>query len=954
MKLKVQKSISARIFEVFSFIILLILPFILVWIIISSYQDKIDSEKRKQSIEEMSELTAHMFRLADPQTFLQNELYNLNKSTFKWNPEPIDKIPAPNLDLPIKYFLFNDKDERIAWPNGNSSMQKMSKEYLQLIKKIKENPNINLNKQELNSAKTFSGNSSTPQALANSPDTLINLQSFGTNKYGAYFQTDLYNGIIGSMIVFINTKDINTLKLASNAVNFMYKQFENTIYKDNYKFCWINLNDRESLTDTKNKDFSHNEYNILINSNSITDFEYEKNLYSIIDTSDGIRLVCKSPVPNSIGITTTYLSLLICVIPTIILLYLWKTIFNVSFSISTGVSFLLLIVYMATLGTVLIIGGLTLYRKELQKSIIEDYKQKAEDILSKVDKNYETSYANLKKEYRNFIKQLSKPEADIEKILSPLERAQKESEIVFAGYLNTKNEYKFVIPNVKEGNQNFASKYYALIQPINEQMLDIYNSSRSDEIYGNKARKDVLKVVTGRPIGALLFHRSKFQNIVFGDKETLCFVDLITDENDIAKAGLYIIHDMTQLQLRYLSQIRQSIAAETGFDLVAFPKKTINQAAYFPSSNLKNNETLWKLNDLIDRSQIINFKTGIFNEKRSLLAGIPCYNLKDYNLFLIMPLDSIIDTNNKLKMSYLLAIIITILFIILITISLTSSVFAPINQLNKNLKSIQNNKKIPLEAYTEDNKLVSISAGLADFVLKSKDFTDENLNIKHLIPEVPLNSDGFAIFGFRISFSNPLKEFFTYSQTNESNSYAFMMNTNNKGSMAIYMQTICKTALKILFDDLNIHSASECMKNLNEFFQISLKKPLNCDSIMFHIPQNEDKVYYSGSGKYSIYKLSPNQPTEIIKLPNTVTDNKMFYNSGNQIIEHKTETTIFIVSEYLQNNLDMQSIIESHINKENFCKSIQETCIQELKKAKLDNDAGCVLIIKFAEKSNNA
>ena len=74
MKLKVQKSISARIFEVFSFIILLILPFILVWIIISSYQDKIDSEKRKQAIEEMSELTAHMFRLADPQTFLQNEL----------------------------------------------------------------------------------------------------------------------------------------------------------------------------------------------------------------------------------------------------------------------------------------------------------------------------------------------------------------------------------------------------------------------------------------------------------------------------------------------------------------------------------------------------------------------------------------------------------------------------------------------------------------------------------------------------------------------------------------------------------------------------------------------------------------------------------------------------------------------------------------------------------------
>lgn len=949
MSVKVQSSTYSRLFEGFSFVILFILPFLLVWAITSSYQNKIDTENKEKTQEEMSELTAHMYRLADPQTFIQHQLLNLNKNIFKWHSDDILDIQPPDIGVSADYFLFNEIGKRIAWPKGNNSIKVISESYMSLITKLRENPNIILTKQELTTAKMFSGSGSTPQALVNSQDTLINLQSLGTKKYGAFFRTEFKDGTKGSMLVFINIKDIDTAKYASNAVKYMNNQFNKTLYQDKYKFCWLNLNNASDLSGVEKNSFSLNELLVLNDSNTVTDFEYDGNLYSTIDTSEGIRLICKSPKPISIGLTKTYSSILICIIPTFIFLYCWKLLFNIKIPFSTGTSFLFLVTYMAILGTALIIGGLSIYQKEQQKALIENHKQRAEAILAKVDKNYDTSFAELKREYRSFVKQLSEKNSNAKEILEPLINAYNENEIVFAGYLNTKNEYEFVVPNVKEGNQNYASKYYALVQPFNEQFLDVYNSSRDNEAYGNNVRKNALKVVSGRPVSAMLFNRSDFQNMVFADKETLCFLDLaINEENDVAKGGLFIIHDSIRLPLRYLRQARHSISAETGFSLVAFPKNQMNQSLYFPSYTLRNEEPLWKLNDLVNRSQIVNFKTGLIDEKPSLVACLPGYNLKDFNLFLIMPLSSITEASNQLSNFYLTAIIITILFILITGFQLTKSIFGPINLLKKHLSTVKENRKVNLVSYSENNKLVSVSAGLADFVIKSKEFAEKTED-NSLLPKMPVSNNKFEINGFKISLSNPSREFFTYASADESNSYAYIMRNNLNGSTATYIPTVCKQAVKLTFEDLNIHSAAQCIKDLADFFRIKLKQDYLCDSVMIHIPYNDNKIYYCGIGHFTIYRINKEKTIDTITLPQISGD---FSQLSNIALDCEPETTIIAVSEYLQNNTNIKEILKNNLNNENYCEKIKECCLKELNDNKSASDTGCVLIIKFLGNDN--
>lgn len=94
-----------------SFFFLLVLPVVTAWLKRETIQANLEREQQQQSLDEMAEMTAHMARLANPETYFQEALRRLNDS-FRWASETADvsRISRPEI---LELFLFNAEGNRL-------------------------------------------------------------------------------------------------------------------------------------------------------------------------------------------------------------------------------------------------------------------------------------------------------------------------------------------------------------------------------------------------------------------------------------------------------------------------------------------------------------------------------------------------------------------------------------------------------------------------------------------------------------------------------------------------------------------------------------------------------------------------------------------------------------------------------------------------------------------------
>jgi ABC-type multidrug transport system permease subunit len=91
---------------------------------------------------------------------------------------------------------------------------------------------------------------------------------------------------------------------------------------------------------------------------------------------------------------------------------------------------------------------------------------------------------------------------------------------------------------------------------------------------------------------------------------------------------------------------------------------------------------------MVNQTQLPSFKSGKINEKEVLVAAIPANQMKNYNLFLSMPVELMGDKTISLSNVLLIGSICSLFFIIVISVILSFSINGPMNILKKNVQSI--------------------------------------------------------------------------------------------------------------------------------------------------------------------------------------------------------------------------------------------------------------------------
>ncbi|GAB4271803.1 MAG: hypothetical protein Kow0029_09770 [Candidatus Rifleibacteriota bacterium] len=873
------------------FLFLVVLPISTLYIAFSEAQKNIESDLESSSLEEMAEITAHMSRLATPETFFQDKLRRLSES-FRWASSTAE-VSSIGYENAIDLFLFDDKGKRLTWAGGEKGKKRISENYLQLLIELHQNPSKLFDKRSQSIAASFSGHSATIYSLVKNPETLVSFQGLGLRKLGAWFRPRLKNGKKGHLLAFIEQDKINKHHLAERAIRkiqrFAGKRFH---------FAWIDLKDKKFKSCTGKIKLTNAGTNLLTLQGLKSGFRFEEHLYSLTDTSEGIRLICFREIPAPPGLLETYLNIIRVIVPVVFMFLLWKSIFKVKMNLSIRLQFSLIFGYTALTGIFILLFGIMSYQTEKQNSLIAEKKEQAIKILEKIDRNFSASYGDLLRQYRRFIKLLAAEDADPAEILKPLHQAQKDENIAFASYVDSFGNFIFRAPSFAEqtGKTGLEVKYANLINSVSAQVIKTFNSTR---LAGNKTSSDVIgvKTISERPIEGLLHNRSTLQKITFDGDETMTFMDLAINASDTALGCLFIVHEPGKLQLKYLSSSGATIAGSTGFQLAAFPKICSERKNYFPRFSLTNELPLWKLQDLVNQTQVSGFKIGRIDNKQVLVAATPGHNLRNYNLFLIMPLDKIKNEARQLTMMFVIATILSIIFIAFLSGMLVKSLITPISHLASCARALISRKKQKVDHLyvPEGNELESISTGLADLIIKVREFNEGRSIKRHLLPPEPLVNGKFVCDGFQIANSNEEKEIYYFTKLNENQSLVFLMRTDLEGIEGSLHLSMARMAVRLIAEELNVNSSYHILKDLEEYFRINLRRRLGGDFFLGIFDSEANQLSYSGCGNIAILlQNGQNEVFEKLTLAETCLGSSKFHDTGN--IGHEfTDNSVAIV-----------------------------------------------------------
>ncbi|KAF1080838.1 MAG: hypothetical protein GQF41_2652 [Candidatus Rifleibacterium amylolyticum] len=911
------------------FCLLIILPTLTVGLTLNMVQNNLARDEEQQNLDEMAEMTAHMARLANPETYFQETLRRVCDS-FRWASSTEDIARPEKKDI-LELFLFDSNGVRLAWPDGESSKRKMSEDYIQILLRLRKEPDSSLTRREQNIASTFSGNQATVHSLARSPETLVSFQGLGMRRYGAWFELRLPGNMgEGHLIAWLNTDEISRYELADNAIRKISQ-----LAGENYTFAWMDLNNPDKTGVTGNLRIREESRKLLATEGMKSGFRLNDELVAINDTPEGIRLIGSRHVSPPPPLLLHYFNLLRMTIPVFLLFMLWKTVFLVRLDLSAGLQFSLIFGFTAIAGILILFTGTLAYQYEKQNSLVGDYKHRAVEILEKVDRNFTSSYGDLIRQYRHLNQQLKNPQQPPAKILEPLAIAQADDNIAFASYSDTAGNFLFKAPDAfATGNTNtIESKYANLIGGVSSQLIKTFNSSRTTAY---KYTDDPLGVttVTARPVEGLLANRSTLQNITFDGDETLTFLDLTIDDNDTASGCLFIVHEPRKMQLSYLAVSASKLAASTGFTLAAFPKKHADRNAYYPRYSLTNELPLWKLQDLINQTQVSSFKHGRIDGVEVLVAAIPGHNLRNYNLFLIMPFEPIRNEASRLSGIFVLGSLLALIFITFLGLILTNTLIQPISMLAANATALQKSEFSRSEemTFSETNELESISTGLTDLILKVREFNEGRSIKRHLLPPEPMIIGKLVLDGFQISRNSDEKEIYHFARLDENLAIAFLMRTDQSGIEASLNLSMARMAVRLISEELNVRSPFQILKDLEEYFRINLRRRLTGDFFLMILDMNEKLLSYSGCGaiKFAICNLKERN-VDIIDLPPCEIGSSEFYNFGKQETQISDDSLAIALSPVFTENCQekLKTLLPSLAIKQREGKPVRPTLQKE-------------------------
>lgn len=935
------------------FLILLVLPILTIWITLYHVQSNLHKEAQEKALAEMAEMTAHMLRLSEPESYYQEAIRKLADS-FRWaeNPEDVSRIStSENLELA----LFDSDGKRLAWPVGEN-MQKIrsSEQYLSVLKRVAANPENILTKDEENRCSGYSGNAMTVKTIAANPNTLINFQGIGLSKMGCWFKVYFSKRneegkyTEGDLLAWLHLNKLERYSLANKAINTMQR-----LTGPEYTFSYIDLNNQTEIKISRGREFLNHVEKFLSSSSLKSSFIYKDELFSITDTSDGLRLICSKPSPEPLPLIANFNKFLYILIPTMLLFFIWKKAFKVTINLPVKIQSVLIFGFAAITGITAIFISTIAYQYEKQITITQNYKNKAIETLEKVDKQYSDSYKDLILQYQHFNELLKAGNLSPEQILAPLIKAHANELVAFAVYVDKYGKSLFQAPVSisKSKSTKIADKYSKIIKRVAVQTLMTFNSSRS--VVPPLPQASTISAMSSTAVEGLLAGRSSFISIKLDEDEIIGYCELVLDKDDMAQGCLLITHEPQTLENRYLKETGKNILKSTGFELIAFPKKVSNQKAYFPRFSYINEEPLWKLNDMLNQTQLPSFKEGKIQEDKVIVAAIPGSNMKNYNLFLAMPAEKVATAPFSLSNLFMIGLAISLILIVTLSTILINSITSPVKILTENAIAIQQDSAMQKNqiTFSDSNELESISTGLTNLVVKVKEFQENKNSCENLFKSNPMNNDCYELSSFISQENYDNKSLCYISRLNDNLAYMFLARVDNADNLTASLPlTMYAMAIKLFIEQLNMRSPIGCIRNLEEYFRINLRRNLDGSGLIVFIDTNANKIEYAGFGKIKVLKTNYSEKKcDILSLPQGANFIKEVKEQGNATWDLSEGDSLVAITEPLSEIKieTLRQMLESNSDfSENFSNTL-ETNLKNL--AKLESSSCSVAFVHRKE-----
>ncbi|HMM60632.1 MAG TPA: hypothetical protein PKC25_10950, partial [Candidatus Rifleibacterium sp.] len=125
----------------------------------------------------------------------------------------------------------------------------------------------------------------------------------------------------------------------------------------------------------------------------------------------------------------------------------------------------------------------------------------------------------------------------------------------------------------------------------------------------------------------------------------------------------------------------------------------------------------------------------------------------------------------------------------------------------------------------------------------------------------------------------------------------FLMRTDLSGIEASLTLSMARMAVRLITEELNVHSTYHCIKDLEEYFRINLRRRLGGDLAAIIVNHAENRILYSGCGAIKIVLIDPvSGNTEKIQFSATEPGTSEFHAEGTREAEFAPGRIALIVS----------------------------------------------------------
>ncbi|MBP7634122.1 serine/threonine-protein phosphatase [Candidatus Ozemobacteraceae bacterium] len=810
--------------------ILILIPFSAAWHILDVLEKQETELVLGTASEDLQEITAHLSRLAHPETACL-ELADRLSRTVTWNGDLRRALSGWPADA-VRLYLFDPAGRRVQRADCHAGMTVASERVFGLLLRAAHEESSQLTAAEKSQAESFLGSHQTLPLLSSRPNHLHDFSFVGLARFIGWYQIRARSGgIAGHLLIVIDQKKIDPFQLAARACARIDR-----LAGKGHSFGWLDLRNGRHAGLGDDKPLSGPLSGKLRRLRMKPLYRGETHLLALSDTSEGIRLfgMRRAPVPSDFILRLR--SFLVVILIELFLVLIWAGIFGRHLVVPLRLQLLGWFGIAAVAGLAALIGFSHVYGQASQASLIRDNRNAAIRFLQRTDADFSPAFASWARVYRRAAREVETSIAGpgaasitplagvpgLEANLRPFAEARNFS-AAFLYDMTDILRYKSV-PTPDSTTGNFGNDQPKIIQALAQKAMDKFNSV-PDEDSGEMTTgsRNMLNVLLARPVEQLIRLRGTLQPMSLHGVNATVFLDLICTGDGLATAALVILHDTPVLEEKHLSATAANLERHTQHRLVALSKRSSGNLPAVPARGLLREPDLERLRELLDLTGATQHRLGRIGGERMLLTAIPGRVMSDYHLFLLTPFQPIDDAVRAVSTRITLLAFAGTAFSLILAWMFGGMLLGPMRILTEGIdRLVRMRIDEPVSVGTGD-ELQQIGDGVTAIMEDLHERSLAKTVQEHLISGRPMTGPGWHLQGWSRSASDIGGEIFDMLPLPDGR-IAFMVgDVAARGTSAALVMAMAKTATRLFLDEEKA-TPTVVLSELDRYFRLHARR----------------------------------------------------------------------------------------------------------------------------------